>query len=351
MKIMVYDGPKRLHIEEVPDPGKLGDEEVRIRTLYSGISHGTEMAIYRGVAPFFRRVQDPVTRLFKDANSRQEWKYPIRSNDPGVWYMGYSNVGEIVETGPEVRGLKVGDIVQTSAPHQSMVVMHRAGCNLLPAGLKPEYGVFWTNLVTAFNGILDTRIKLGDTVVVFGLGALGQMVAQLAKMNGAMQVIGVDALASRCKIAAENGADHVFDTTKVRDVAAAVRELTGGKGPDSVIEVSGNSRALNEAVRTAAFEGDITVISWYQGEMQGLNFSEEFHHNRPRIRASHTTAIDRGISNTWDMARRAAVCRELIGRLKFSNMATDIFDYDDAAAAYRAIDEKKADMLQAILKY
>ena len=352
MKIMVYDGPEKLHVEEVPDYGKIGNDEVRIKTLYSGVSHGTEMAIYRGVAPFFGREQDGATRIFKDApKDGSGWKYPIRSNGEGVWYMGYSNVGEITEVGSDVKNFKVGDIVHTSAPHQSMVVMHHAGCNLLPKGLKPEYGVFWTNLVTAYNGILDTRIKLGDTVVVFGLGVLGQMVAQLAKMNGAFKVIGVDVLDSRLKIAKENGADYVFNSNEVKDVALEIRKLTNNKGPDSVIEVSGNSYALNQAVRTAAYEGNITIISWYQGEMKGLYFAEEFHHNRPNIKVSHTTAIDKNISNTWDMARRADACRELITKMKFENMVGDIFDYDNAADGYKAINEKKKDVLQVIFKY
>ncbi len=351
MRILVYDGPEKLHVEEVADYGKIGDEEVRIKTLYSGVSHGTEMAIYRGIAPFFNREQDGATRLFKDAaKNRHEWKYPIRSNDDGVWYMGYSNVGEITETGKNVKNLKVGDIVHTSAPHQSMVVTHCSVCDILPRGLKPEYGVFWTNLVTAYNGILDTRIKLGDVVVVFGLGVLGQMVVQLAKMNGAFTVIGVDKIKSRLKIAKENGADHVFDSDEIKDIALEVRKLTNGKGPDSVIEVSGNSYALNEAVRTAAYEGNITVISWYQGEMKGLYFAEEFHHNRPNIKVSHTTAIDKNISNTWDMERRTKACRELIGRMKFDNMVGGMFDYENAADGYKAINDKK-DILQVIFKY
>ena len=103
-------------------------------------------------------------------------------------------------------------------------------------------------------------------------------------------------------------------------MASAVRDLTHGRGPDGVIEVSGSSRALNEAIRTAAYEGNITVLSWYQGEAKGLYLSEEFHHNRLKIRCSHTTGTDIAFSNTWDMARRTETCKELMQRLHWEHM-------------------------------
>jgi hypothetical protein len=87
MKIMVYEGPKKLKVREIDDL-PMAKDEMRIKTLYSGISHGTEMTVYRGVAPFFNRTSDGETHLFRDADQTEKWEFPIRSCDPGVMVYG-----------------------------------------------------------------------------------------------------------------------------------------------------------------------------------------------------------------------------------------------------------------------
>lgn len=126
------------------------------------------------------------------AEVSKNWTYPIGSCDPGVWYMGYANVGTVLEVGDEVEHIKEGDLVYTPGAHQSQIVKSESVVLKLPDTISPEKGIFLTNLMTAYNGILDADIKLGDTVVVSGLGVLGQMVMQLAKLSGALQVIGID---------------------------------------------------------------------------------------------------------------------------------------------------------------
>jgi threonine dehydrogenase-like Zn-dependent dehydrogenase len=162
MKVMVYEGPRKVRLVEIEN-SELHDNEVRIQTMYTGISHGTEMNFYRGTA-----------QLFKKGNNGKGIPYPIRSCDPGVWYMGYANVGKVVEVGAAVNEIKVGDIVYSNAPHQSQIIEPESAAIKIPQNVKPECAIFFTNLMTAYNGILDSRIKLGDTVVVSGLGVLGQ---------------------------------------------------------------------------------------------------------------------------------------------------------------------------------
>ena len=95
MKAIMYEGPRQLKVIEMPKlPMK--ENQIRLKSLCSVVSHGTEMNVYRGLAPFFRKKQDPDTRLFLAAGEDETWEYPIRSFDPGVWYMGYASVGEVV---------------------------------------------------------------------------------------------------------------------------------------------------------------------------------------------------------------------------------------------------------------
>lgn len=350
MKIMVYNGPRQLTVQEAPQL-PMGKTEVRIETICSGLSHGTEMNVYRGLAPFFRRKYDPDTRLFVDADAAEIWKYPIKSCDPGVWYMGYANVGRITEVGSEVKNVKIGDIVYSSAPHQSESVKAETEVIVIPEGIKPEYGIFFTNLMTTFNGIMDSRIKLGDTVVVMGLGVLGQLVAQMAKMSGAFRVYGVDMYETRLESALENGCDKVFNPAECSDLAKEIRKLTNNKGADVVIEVTGNSLALNEAVRIAAPETSVIALSWYQGMIKGLDLSEEFHHNRIGIKQSQTNNIDPAFKNLWDDKRRTEACLKVLNNLKLDNLITHKITFDEVSTAYEIVDKNPEKAIQILITY
>lgn len=348
MKVMVYEGPKKIILQEVGDP-TLHKDQIRIQTMFTGISHGTEMNVYRGTAPFFKRKRNPETWLFEDAE-QDAWAYPIRSCDPGVWYMGYASVGKVIEKGADVQGIEIGDVVYTNAPHQSQVLRNPADVVKLPDGIKPEYGIFFTNLMTAFNGILDTKIKLGDTVVVSGLGVLGQLTAQMAKLSGA-KVYGVDLFEKRRSAALANGIDGVFNPADGKDIANEIRKLTGNRGPDAVIENSGNVKALNEAIRIAAPDTAVTAVGWYQGLCGDLNLAEEFHHNRIALRCSQTCGINPEIRHMWNDSRKAQTCIDLLGKLKFENLITDVIPYERIADAYQTIDQNPASIIQVALQY
>ncbi len=348
MKAIMYEGPRELKVIEVPQL-PMNEEQIRIKSIYSGVSHGTEMNVYRGLAPFFRKKQDPATRLFVPAAESEVWEYPVRSCAPGVWYMGYASVGEVIETGSKVENVKVGDIVACSAPHQEENVIAAKDAVVLPKSIPAEKGVLFTNLITAYNGIMDTHINLGDTVVVSGLGVIGQLLVQMAKMSGAHRVYGIDVLEKRRNAALENGCDEVFDPTAC-DVAMEIRKRTNNRGADKVIEASGNGRALNEAVRIAAPETTITALAWYQGALSGVDLSEEFHHNRIGIKQSQTGAMDPAFSNLWNYQRRVETCLTLLEKLKTDNLFTE-FQYDDIRTAYYTIDKEPEKIIQAVITY
>lgn len=350
MRIMVYEGPKKLVIKEIDDL-IINKDEIRIKTLYSGISHGTEMNVYRGVAPFFNRTNDGDVHLFRKASDNEKWDYPIKSCDPGVWYMGYASVGKVIEIGSDIKNIKVGDIVYSNAPHQSQVIKNENEVVKLPSGINPEFGIFYTNLITAFNGILDTRIKLGDNVAVSGLGVLGQLVVQMAKLSGASNVFGIDLVPKRLEIALKNGADKVFNPLKVDDVAYAIRKETNNMGTDAVIEVTGNQKALNEAIRIAAPDTVVTALGWYQGPSSSLMLSDEFHHNRITIRSSQTGNIDPKIRHMWDNERKEKICLDLLSKLELENLITHKIPFEDATIAYEMIDRLDKDIIQVVLTY
>lgn len=345
---MMYEGPGCLKMIEVPSPD-MGAGQIRLKSICSGVSHGTEMNVYRGLAPFFRKKQDPETRLFLKAREDESWDYPIKSCDPGVWFMGYASVGRVTETGKDVSGIKVGDIVACSAPHQEENVIDACQAVILPDGISPEAGILFTNLITAYNGIMDTHIHLGDVVVVSGLGVIGQLVVQMARMSGASRVYGIDVIEKRRKAALENGCDEVFHPSE-KDVALEIRKRTSNRGADKVIEASGSPRALNEAIRIAAPETTVTALAWYQGGLSSVDLSEEFHHNRIGIKQSQTGTVDPSFSNLWNYPRRVEMCLEILNKLKTENLMTT-FDYEDIASAYQIIDKEPEKVIQVMITY
>lgn len=348
MKAIMYEGPRNLKVIEVPRL-EMGDEQIRLKSICSGVSHGTEMNVYRGLAPFFRKKQDPQTRLFVPADESELWEYPVKSCDSGVWYMGYASVGEVVEVGSKVEGIALGDIVACSAPHQEENVISAKDAVLLPKTIPAEKGILFTNLITAYNGIMDTHINLGDVVVISGLGVIGQLLVQMAKMSGAYKVYGIDVLEKRRNAAIENGCDEVFDPT-VCDVAMEIRKRTQNRGADKVIEASGNGRALNEAIRIAAPETTVTALAWYQGALSAVDLSEEFHHNRIGIKQSQTGAMDPVFSNLWNYPRRVETCLHILENLKTDNLFTE-FCYDEIQSAYQMIDKEPGKVIQAVITY
>lgn len=179
-----------LRDEAVPSPA-VG--EVRIRALASGISQGTELLVYRGQVPADLPLDLPTL-----AGS---FAFPIK--------YGYASVGRVLDVGAGVTALAPGDLVFTHHPHQSAYVVPEALPMRLPPSLErdPALGVFFANIETALNVVLDTPLRLGESAVVFGAGTVGLLIAQLLRRAGAGQITVVDPLASRRERAMLVGAD------------------------------------------------------------------------------------------------------------------------------------------------
>ena len=335
-------GPRQVTVveDELAEPGA---GEVAMRSLYSGISHGTEMNVYRGDAPMWQRKQDRRRRLFVESDE-PEWEYPLR--------YGYACVGVITAVGRDVKGLTEGDVVFSFAPHQSAHVLPAGSVSKLPESIDPRAGVLTAVLNTTFNGILDADLHLGECVVVFGQGVLGQLTVQWAKLSGASPVIAVDLIEKRLEISKRvSGADLVFNAGEERDIAMAVRELTDDRGADVVFEFSASDRALNEAIRAACYNGKVIVMSWYAGALANVYPGAEFHHNRIQLISSQISGISPELSHRWSAARRMEAVLSLMPKLNLEGLITDVVDLEGAAAAYEMIDKHPEDVLQVVLDY
>jgi len=323
----------------------LQSDQVRLRTLFSGISAGTELSQYRGSSPFMNRFWDTENRVFRDSD-KPSWTFPVRS-------LGYEEVGEVVELGAAVTRVRVGDRVFGTWGHRTGHVLTEmeAADRLLPDGADPRMGIFSHIGAVALNGVHDARIRMGDLVVVFGLGVPGQIVLQAARASGAT-VIGVDPVASRRAMAEQLGVDRTLDPTAA-SVADIIKSETGGRGADICIEVSGAAPALAEAMRAVAYASRVVAMGFFQGEARGLFLGDEFHHNRIELISSQISGVAPEGSHRWSKLRlwQTAVRLQHEGRLNLLPLITDTVPFAEAPALFARLDAGDPDILQSVLSF
>lgn len=354
-RVLVLTGPRQLAYMDA-EITELGENDLRLETLVSGISHGTEMNVYRGVAPQWTKVYDRGLRLFRPADQGEQdlpacgyftpgdstWRYPLA--------YGYANVGRVIEAGSAVTDIVPGDLVYTYSPHQTESVVPAANAIPLPSLSDPALGVLYANMNTAYNGVLDTDFRIDDVVVVFGQGAVGLLVTQYLRHAGVKTIITVEGFAKRQELSLQMGATECLNPF-TDDVALAVRERTGGRGADVVIEVSGNYAALQEAIRTAAPDTTVTVMSWYGGTGDKLALSDEFHHNRISLKSSQVGAVDPHLSATHSMKRRFERVRDSFGYLDLAPLISHRVAFAEAQSGYELVDTGNPDITQVVLTY
>jgi 2-desacetyl-2-hydroxyethyl bacteriochlorophyllide A dehydrogenase len=331
-------GPRAAVLLDAPVPAP-GPGQVLIRTMYTGVSAGTELNVYRGVAPQWSQRQDPASGLF--LAGEPQWTYPL--------VYGYSNVGAVEELGSDVSGLSRGDLVFSFTPHCEYVVADAQAVVALPELPDVRRGVFLANLNTAMTGVLDARPSLGSVVVISGLGVIGLLVTQLVRRTGPGLVVGIDPLEHRQKLALAAGADLVFSPTD--PVAELLRDRTNGRGADIVIEVSGAAPALAAAIRIAGFNGLVVAMSWYGGSLEGLSLAGEFHHNRVRIVSAQVGAVNPDLGPLWSVDRRMALATELLGEMPLERYITHEFRPEQAPEAYRMLDAMTEPALQCVFNF
>ena len=344
-KVVVFSAPRTVGFESYEDRS-LEPREVRVRTLYSGISAGTELTAYRGSNPYISKEWDAKNRLFLPSETPSQ-PYPLSG-----W--GYEEVGEVIEVYPDVTTLKAGDIVYGTWGHRTQHILPEdyAGQRVKPEGLDPILAIYSHLGPIALNGILDASIHVGETVAIFGLGVLGQLIAQLARLSGA-HVIGVDLIEKRLALAQSLGAIDFGFNPKDGSAAERIKDLTNGRGADVTIEVSGSTRALHEAVRAAAYSSRVVALGFFQGEAQGLSLGEEFHHNRISLVCSQISNVDPALSYRWDRLRLIHTIMDLQakGSLNLRPVITHIIPFGEAAQAFQILDETPDQALQVVLDF
>lgn len=317
---------------------KLG--EVRLKTLFSGISAGTELTHYRGTNPFRYKKWDEQKRIFYDY---EDTGYYPRGT-------GYEEVGEVTEVGLNVSKIKTGDMIYGSWSHKSTHIIEEDAAlhQKLPDGLEPIQGVFSQIGSIALNGILDAKVNIGETVAIFGQGVVGLICTQLAKLSGC-RVIAVDLYNQRLQIARNMGADIILNPAEC-NIQEKIKELTG-IGADVCIEASGSSNALNSCIKSCVYSGRVVALGFYQQEARGLYLGEEFHHNRISLICSQIGGISPDLTNRWNAIRLKRTIMDLQkeNKLHLKELITHKVKFEEAQKIYELLIEKPREILQSVL--
>jgi 2-desacetyl-2-hydroxyethyl bacteriochlorophyllide A dehydrogenase len=322
-----YVGPRSLDLrDEVLPP--VEDGQVLVRTVFSGISAGTEMLAFRGQL-------DPDLPLDETLGTLGgTFRYPFR--------YGYSCVGVVEESRSE---LAEGTLAFAFHPHQDAFVMN-AGDVVALGSVAPREATLFPLVETAFQITLDSGSRLGETVVVLGLGVVGSLTAHLLQRSGA-RVVAVEPQAWR--------RDAVVGLGVAAVAPEALEDALKTDGRPAhvplVVEASGNPDALRTALGLLSHEGTALVASWYGTKEVTLPLGRDFHRRRLTIRSTQVSTIPARLGSRWNAERRRRAVVDLLDELPLECLATHTFPFDRACDAYAAIDAGTEGLIHVALGY
>ncbi len=329
-KELICFGGGKLEWREYSEP-PLGPEQVRIASQFSAAKHGTEMAFFKGYAAARGRY-DGQYKLFL-----REPKPPPAQHPRGSG-VGNMTVGEVVEVGPEVRQLARGDRVLTYGGFRQTHVRAEGRCWKLPAEFSWKSAVCLDPADFALGAVRDGHVRVGDAVAVLGMGAIGLMAVQIARVAGAEKVIVSDPLPRRRELARQVGADLALDPAAC-DAGLEIKKATDGRGVDVAIEYSGAAAALQAALRGVAYGGTVVAGAFPPPYGAGLDLGAEAHINVPNLVFSRSCSEPNRDHPRWNEGRIFEACLRLLmdGRISGERVVTPVVPFADALKEYPKI--------------
>ncbi|MPZ83770.1 MAG: dehydrogenase [Actinophytocola sp.] len=280
---------------DLPRPGP---DDVLVRTLYSGVSRGTESLVFRGGVP---------------ASQHEVMRAPFQEGDfPAPVKYGYLNVG-VVEEGPaHLRGRTVFCLY----PHQTRYVVPATAVTPVPDTVPPERAVLTGTVETAVNAVWDAAPLVGDRIAVVGAGMVGASVATVLAGFPATRVQLVDVDPRRAAVAEAVGVEFATPETAAPDC-------------DLVIHASASDAGLRRSLELLAVEGTVIELSWYGDRPVSVPLGEWFHSRRLTLRASQVGMVSPAQRGRRGYAERLAVAMNLLVDPGFDALVTNECRFDE----------------------
>jgi 2-desacetyl-2-hydroxyethyl bacteriochlorophyllide A dehydrogenase len=267
-----------LRRETLPNPSP---EQVRVRTLFSAISRGTEGLVWRGGVP------EEVYGSMRAPFQAGDFPWPVK--------YGYIAVGTVDAGSQALRGRTVFCL----HPHQDVFVVPASALTIIPDDVPPARAVLAANMETAVNAVWDAQMLPGERIAVIGAGVVGSLVAYLAARIPGAQVQLIDRMPQKKEIATALGIP--FASPEQAETRA-----------DVVFEASGNPGGLNLALRLAGMEARIVALSWFGNQEVSLPLGGAFHARRLKLISSQVGQVPAHCRPRWDHAQRMDLALRLL---------------------------------------
>jgi 2-desacetyl-2-hydroxyethyl bacteriochlorophyllide A dehydrogenase len=315
LRYITFPGQGKAEVREGECPD-MAEDQIEVRTTCSLISPGTELAFFNGT--------------HSDLKTGKR-KYPTGS--------GYSNTGVVERVGSKVENFKPGDRVMCMAGHCSRFVISPERAYPIPDGVADEQASFAILGSIALHAIREAALAFGENALVLGLGVIGQLALRLARLTAANRIFAADMFPTRLEAARAGGADTLLNVAE-EDAVALVREATGGRGCEVVIEASGNHKAIATALKCAARRarvmilgcphGDATLDLYTELQKNELQLIGSYQPNCPEIETAYTP---------WTQRRNRELILEYLrqGRLDFAPLLTHKAEPEQAQEVYEAL--------------
>jgi threonine dehydrogenase-like Zn-dependent dehydrogenase len=319
--------PGKLAWQAADDPAVARSTDLRVRSEFAAPKHGTELAFYKGSVPA-RGTLDPEYQIWRPGVA--SWGYPN--------HMGNMIVGRVEEVGPDVKKMAVGDRVCLYSGFQEQCVVQEADVWKMPAHLSWKSAVCLDPADFAFGAVRDGHVRIGDGVAIFGLGAIGLMCIQFARLAGADPVIGVDHLANRRAVAEELGATLALDPAACNP-ALEIKKATRRRGVDVAIDFRGSVASLQAALRAVAFGGNVVAGAMPAPYPAGLDLGAESHINVPNLIFSRACSQPDRDHPRWSNRRIYESCWRLLceGKVTGEPIVGPIVAFEDLLIEYPKI--------------
>jgi predicted dehydrogenase/glycosyltransferase involved in cell wall biosynthesis/NADPH:quinone reductase-like Zn-dependent oxidoreductase len=350
-------GPHEAFFSEYRE-GPLPPRHVRLETLYSGFSAGTELTFLKNTNPYFHSRFDGERGVF--VTNEPDLRYPVP-------FLGYMEVARISDS--DATGFASGQLVSgtfghktghTANPEQEVLIA-------LPSDFDPILGIFVAQMgPIAANGILHADAEFfgasvphlgasltGRPVVVFGAGSVGMLTALFARHAGASDVVITDISAFRRQRAEALGLTAMTEEEICQYAKARWHDGAFGRGADFVFQTKATSESLHNALKTLRPQGTVIDLAFYQGGAAALRLGEEFHHNGLNIKCAQITRPPRPLMHAWNRSRLALETIKLLqncGNAVRENLITHVIPLSEAPEFLRGLIDNRPDFIQIVFQ-
>lgn len=307
-------------------------DEIKCKVLYAAPKHGTELSAFKGTSIHATERYDSEWQLFVQQDEHEKPDVVF-----GEWELGNQWVGEVIEVGSAVTDFVPGDAVCSYGGIRETQVIRAVDnyrCRKVDDLTRWKNALCYDPAQFALGGVRDGGVRPGDAVAIYGLGAIGQIAAQLCTMIGADPVVVIDPIEHRRAVALDHGATVALDPGDA-DIGLKLKELTGKRGVDVVIETSGHESALQSALRGLAYGGTIAYVAFAK-TFKVLDLGREAHFNNARIIFSRACSAPLPDYPRWDRRRIEDVCWRLLmsGQLNCEQIIWPVVPFATCDEAY-----------------